>query len=129
LRSVLLLLSASASLLLIACSGGSSPSTTAAPRSPAAVHATPDATCQLEAQSRSINSNTATSFTITNQTSDQLTVFWLDFQGKRVKYFDLPAGSSHQQGTFVTHPWVVADPSGNCVRVFMVTTAATITID
>jgi hypothetical protein len=122
-----------AGLLLFACSetggsAGSSPSTAAPPRSPATVHAVADASCRQETTSRSLNSDTATSFTIGNQTSDQLSVYWLDFQGKRVKYFDLPAGQTHLQGTFVTHPWVVADATGNCQRLFTVTTPANVQI-
>jgi hypothetical protein len=55
-------------------------------------------------------------------------VFWLNFQGQRVKYFDLGPGQTHNQGTFITHPWVVADPTGACIRLFLVTDPTQITI-
>lgn len=87
-----------------------------------------DASCHSESSSHSINSNTATSFTITNHTTVTLTLFWLKFEGHRVKYFDLAPSATQSQGTYITHPWVVADPHGACIRLFLVTDAARITI-
>ena len=89
---------------------------------------TPDPSCQQEPGSHSLNSDQATSFTIANRTSVVLTLFWLDFQGQRVKYFDLAPGATAPQPTFVTHPWVAADPIGNCVKYFLVTAPAQITV-
>jgi hypothetical protein len=111
-------------LVLASCSSvcGSSAGPAASPALVA------DASCQSESSSRSLNSNTGTTYTITNHTSVTLTLFWLNFQGQRVKYFDLAPGTTKSQGTFVTHPWVVADPHGSCLRLFLVTDPATIAI-
>jgi hypothetical protein len=87
-----------------------------------------DTSCSAEPTSHSLNSDHPTSFTIINHTSVTLTALWLDFTGKRVKYFDLPPGQSHHQNTFVTHPWVIADPQGMCIRLFTVATATATTI-
>jgi hypothetical protein len=117
---------------VIGCSGSSATAVASpvasASASPQAGPPVADASCAAEAGSHSVNSDHPTSFTITNHTSETLTVLWLNFKGQREKYFDLPAGQSHDQNTFVTHPWVVADPHGNCVRLFTVTTTTTITI-
>ena len=86
------------------------------------------ASCKAESTSHSLNSNKPTSFTITNQTSVALTLFWLDFQGHRVKYTDVAPGATKSQGTYITHPWVVADPQGTCIRLFLVTEPTHITI-
>jgi len=114
------------------CSGGSSStSNTPGPSSsssPVANLPVADASCDTEATSHSLNSNTATSFTLVNRTSVALSLFWLNFQGQRVHYQDVPAGQSRDQATFITHPWVVADPAGKCIRLFLVTTPATITV-
>lgn len=96
--------------------------------SPASSLPSADASCLAEATSRSLNSNTGTSFTLVNRTSVSLTLFWLSFQGQRVKYQDVPAGQTRNQGTFVTHPWVVADPSGRCIRLFQVPSATPIQV-
>ena len=87
-----------------------------------------DASCDAESTSRSLNSNTDTSFTLVNRSTVAISLFWLNFQGQRVHYQDVPAGQTRGQATFITHPWVAADPSGRCIRLFQVTTPATITI-
>jgi hypothetical protein len=128
LRSLLL---AVALVTLASCSGtcsGTAPSTLSPTPSHIATPPVADASCQAEAQSRSWNSNAATSFTISNHTSETLSLFWLNFQGQRVKYFDLGPGKTRSQQTFLTHPWVVADPKGACIRLFLVTTPAQITV-
>ncbi len=104
------------------------PPTQAARPSPVAKAPIADASCKAESGSHSVNSNTPATFTISNQTSVTLTLFWLNFQGQRVKYFDLAPGRTQSQGTFVTHPWVVADPQGGCIRLFLVTDPIHITI-
>jgi hypothetical protein len=117
-------------LVLAGCSnvcGSTSPAPVSSPSSQASgPGASPtglvaDPSCQKESSSKSLNSNSPTSFTITNHSSVTLTLFWLDFTGKRVKYFDLPPGGMKTQATFITHPWIVADPSGACLRLFLVT--------
>jgi VHL beta domain len=113
---------------LASCSGTCSGTASPTPSPTVATLPVADASCQAEAHSRSLNSNTATSFTIANHTSETLTVFWLNFQGQRVKYFDLGPGQTHNQGTFITHPRVVADPKGDCIRLFLVTTPAQVSI-
>lgn len=115
-------------LVLASCSTMCSPTPQAAPTSPSVKAPLADASCAAESGSRSVNSNTPTTFTITNRTSVTLTLFWLNFQGQRVKYFDLAPGMTQSQGTFVTHPWVVADPKGGCLRLFLVTDPSHITI-
>lgn len=115
-------------LVLASCSNVCAPTPQAARSSPAAKAPIADASCKTEFGSHSVDSNTSTSFTITNQTSVTLTLFWLNFQGQRVRYFDLAPGTTQSQGTFVTHPWVVADPKGGCIRLFLVTDPIHITI-
>ena len=124
---VRLVLLAAALITLASCSGTCSSTASSTP-TPVAKVPVADASCQAETRSRSLNSNTPTSFTITNHASETLSVFWLNFQGQRVKYFDLGPGQTHTQGTFITHPWVVADPTGACIRLFLVTDPIHITI-
>jgi hypothetical protein len=117
---------------LMACAPSSqasvSPSSTPPQASPPSTPKYPDSSCRQEATSRSLNSNTATSFTLTNHTSKTLTLFWLNFQGQRVSYGDVAAGGTKDQGTYLTHPWVVADPAGHCLLLFLVTDPVKITV-
>lgn len=89
---------------------------------------TPDSTCKAEKQSHSASSTKPVSFTLANHSSVTLTLFWLNFNGARVKYFDLAPFTSAPQPTFVGHVWVVALPDGACVHFFTVTTPFTLTV-
>jgi hypothetical protein len=64
---------------------------------------------------------------MTNRFPDMvLTVYWLDYEGKRIVYGALPAGGeTFTQGTYLTHPWIIANPDGNCLVLFDVPVAAT----
>jgi hypothetical protein len=111
------------------CGAASSQASQASPQATATLAAAvADASCQAESTSRSLNSNTPTSYTITNHTSVVLTLFWLNFQGQRVRYFDLAPAETKNQGTYVTHPWVAADPNGTCIHLFLVVQPVHITI-
>jgi hypothetical protein len=132
-RQVLMI--AVSGLILAGCSSSSAASSSPTPSAAAQSNQgqsanlpVVDPSCNSEATSQSLNSNTPTSFTLTNHTSETLSLFWLNFQGQRVHYTDVDPGQSKDQKTFVTHPWVVADPGGNCIRLFLVTTHVTITI-
>jgi serine/threonine protein kinase len=67
---------------------------------------------------RSTAANSPTNYTITNETQDPLVMHWLDYEGQRRKWFDVPPGQTRRQDTFVTHPWLVADSSGKCILIF-----------
>ena len=119
-----------AGLMLVGCSPVCAPQTQLRQVSSSPTLKPPlrDSSCNAEPSSRSLNSDAATSFTLVNDTSETLGLWWLNFQGQRVHYQDIPSGQTRHQGTFVTHPWVVADSSGQCIRLFLVTTPTTITI-
>ncbi|MBA3554920.1 MAG: hypothetical protein H0W29_09220 [Gemmatimonadales bacterium] len=69
--------------------------------------------CELEDRIRSLNSNKPVTVTFSNGFSTggpSITTFWLDYSGQRVFYNSLNPGQSYEQGTFVTHPWIVITP-------------------
>jgi uncharacterized protein (TIGR03437 family) len=74
--------------------------------------------CSEEGSLKSLNANVATSVDFVNQTTQTVQVYWLNYMGARVLYFPLAAGASRVQQTFVTHPWVIADTSNNCIEIF-----------
>lgn len=45
----------------------------------------------------------------------------LSYEGKRVFYQQVPPGESRSQGTWVTHPWILADLNGTCLKLFVTT--------
>ena len=62
---------------------------------------------------RSQNSDSPTNIRFTNATCETVSLYWLDFEGNRVFYGDIPAGQTYVQNTFLTHPWVVSTATGD----------------
>jgi hypothetical protein len=71
--------------------------------------------CSSERDVRSQASEVTLSLTFVNDTTVRVSVYWIDFAGARVFYNSLEPGASYTQSTYVTHPWVVVDPSGKCL--------------
>ena len=72
-----------------------------------------------ESKLRSLSSEQQTAVVFDNRTATDYSLFWLDFQGKRNPYGALYAGHKLGQNTFATHPWVVVDPKGKAVGVYV----------
>ncbi|MBI5690327.1 MAG: hypothetical protein HZC55_09510 [Verrucomicrobia bacterium] len=51
----------------------------------------------------------ATAVHVVNRRSGVVSVYWLDFEGKRRHYADLPPGQSHLQATYAGHVWMVTE--------------------
>jgi hypothetical protein len=91
---------------------------------------TPDPSCAREPSLRSLNDNTSAVVTFVNHTSESVQAIWLDFSGHRVPYGTLAPGASYAQGTWVTHPWILADLSGTCLTLYVTSArAATVTVN
>ena len=88
---------------------------------------TPDASCAREHGLRSLNDGTTSVIDFVNETPETLQTFWLNFSGSRVFYRQIPAGTSYTQRTWITHPWIVADLTGTCLKLY-VTAARTATV-
>ncbi len=68
----------------------------------------------------SFNSDDPAAIIFLNGTNRPLRVHWLDFRGDAKFYRELQPGEAYRQQTYLTHPWIGVDPSGNCVGgVFM----------
>jgi hypothetical protein len=57
--------------------------------------------------------------TFVNNTTEAVQLYWLDYQGTRKFYSEIPAGQTAVQPTYLTHPWVVTNPGGDCLHVYM----------
>ncbi len=59
-----------------------------------------------------------------NQRGSNMNVYWLDYNTGRVSYKpNLATGQTHNQQTFVTHPWLITDNTGACVGIYRPVTA------
>lgn len=77
-----------------------------------------DSSCHNESNVRSLEAVLKTTFAITNRTEFTLIVYWLDYQGTRKEWFRIAPNQNVKQETFKTHQWLVADPTGKCLRIF-----------
>jgi hypothetical protein len=82
--------------------------------------------CGNEASIRSSQVVRETSYTLANRTNQTLTVFWLDYDGNRQRWFDVRPQEKVRQNTYTTHPWLVADSDGRCLRIFYAPAEVTI---
>jgi len=82
---------------------------------PAPVDAQPG-NCSLESGLQSESSTTRISFDVENRTDKALQLYWLSFSGDREAYRELAPGERFERGSYLTHPWLLADvETGDCV--------------
>lgn len=75
--------------------------------------------CPTETMLRSRESRDATRLVVRNSTAQPVKMIWLDFQGARKPYADVPAGALYVQETYLNHPWLVTDMAGRCLAVLI----------
>jgi hypothetical protein len=68
---------------------------------------------------RSIESTARASIEFTNLALGARHLFWLNYSGGAQLYAVLQPGQILVQQTFLTHPWMVTDPEGRCVAVYL----------
>lgn len=60
----------------------------------------------------------ATPVIFLNKTDKPVRMFWLDFEGKRKSYGDIPPGGVTSQSTYVTHAWLL-ESDGKCLGIYV----------
>lgn len=76
--------------------------------------------CEQESGLKSQNSNARSQVSFTNGSQGKINVYWLDFSGKRVSYKqNLAVNATHNQSTFVTHPWVLTNDKDQCLGIYV----------
>ncbi len=56
---------------------------------------------------RSEQGKNETSIEFVNSLQESVNVFWVDYNGKEIKYATLDPGKRFLQPTYITHPWIV----------------------
>ncbi|MFI6821466.1 hypothetical protein ACIBJE_11000 [Micromonospora sp. NPDC050187] len=67
---------------------------------------------------RSVDGGADTTVEFVNRRTGQVTVYWLNHWGYRVRVERLSPGESHRRDTQVGHPWVVTDGDGRALAVY-----------
>jgi hypothetical protein len=78
----------------------------------------PANSCDMDANFASQPSTESTGITFVNRSDKPVKVYWLNFQGKRILYSSLPAGSRLVQQTFVGHNWLITTSTEQCIGLF-----------
>ncbi len=77
-----------------------------------------DASCNNENGTRTVETGDATSFELRNESSAVVELYWLDREGRRIKYKELAPGSApHKQHSYMGHQWVITDTRGKCLQI------------
>jgi hypothetical protein len=87
-----------------------------------------EVSCSQEGTLKSPSINASASISVTNSTAGQVRFYWLDFSGKRVEYARINAGASYTQGSFASHPWLIADAFDTCIGIFVADSSGSKTI-
>ena len=78
-----------------------------------------DVGCAQENSLRSLEGATSTNIIFVNQSEITIRTYWLNYEGRRVFYAEVPPGKNYVQQTYVTHPWVITNNrSGDCVAIY-----------
>lgn len=77
------------------------------------------AACATDTARRSQHSREPARLVLRNRTPHRVDLLWLNFQGRPQAYAQLAPGALHVQSTYVSHPWLLADPAGKCLAVVM----------
>jgi hypothetical protein len=67
---------------------------------------------------KSGDSDVETRITFVNKSGKTIKVYWLDQDGDRQHYQTMKDGESHEQHTYLTHPWLITDEDDNAWYVF-----------
>jgi hypothetical protein len=77
------------------------------------------AACALESTLKSSHNTAPIRLSLTNRTGADIHLYWLDFDGHRVTHGRLAADESTFITTYITYPFVIADPSGQCREIIL----------
>lgn len=82
--------------------------------------------CQSERSIKSADSDRETKVQFRNQSKSKIKIYWINYNGKREFYSDLNPGRNYTQDTYMTHPWIVTDMTGQCIMLFRPLPGATV---
>ena len=69
----------------------------------------------------SVGGGGETTLAVVNHTDGPITLYWIDTDGDRHKYDDVPAGGRTEEHTYVRHMWLVANARGETLGVYEAT--------
>jgi eukaryotic-like serine/threonine-protein kinase len=83
--------------------------------------------CGAYGSVHSVGSDGPFTLVITDKTSVEIQVYWINGSGALVFYSDLGSNQSLSESTYINHYWFIANASGQCEGIFLVDGASTLT--
>jgi VHL beta domain len=68
---------------------------------------------------KSFNSDTPARMVFINDSSRAIETYWIDFGGNPIFYASIGSGETLVQPTYLTHPWIIVDRTGQCIGTYM----------
>jgi len=84
--------------------------------------------CAAYGSVHSAGSDGPVTLVITNRTSYEIQVYWINASGALVLYTDLGPNQADDQSTYIGHYWYIANASGQCEGIFVVDGTSTLTV-
>jgi len=75
--------------------------------------------CSERANLRSERSDTPAKITFVHYSGPRRDVHWLDYSGQARNMITVKPGQQTTADTFLTHPWMITDASGNCIEIVL----------
>jgi hypothetical protein len=75
--------------------------------------------CEQRGSIQSTAFDRLTGIEFRNNSKSTRSVYWIDYEGREVRYQTLRRGERGSQSTYVSHPWLVTDQSGGCVCIYL----------
>jgi Trypsin-like peptidase domain/VHL beta domain len=81
--------------------------------------------CNYETSLKSLDGSFSTNLLFRNSSTTDISLFWLNHEGKRTFYYTLQKGAQYSLRTYISHPWVVVDEQGRCLELVLPGKSAT----
>jgi VHL beta domain len=75
--------------------------------------------CAIASSLRSATYQQVISLNFLNKTKTSINIIWIDYEGLRKPYKTLAPNQAFTQSTYVSHPWLITDPTGKCLGAFV----------
>jgi Trypsin-like peptidase domain/VHL beta domain len=75
--------------------------------------------CKYERDLKSLSDTVSTNLVFRNTRRRDISLFWLNYQGRRIFYSTVRNGAQYTLPTYISHPWVVVDERGQCLELVL----------
>jgi VHL beta domain len=78
-----------------------------------------ECSCSLEQSLKSLSGDSRATVTFQNLSGVAMRAYWLNYAGQRIFYREINSGGGYTQPTYITHPWVLVDATGECRKIVL----------